>query len=157
MPERLPEELPEPPTSAESPTEAVRLAEVLHDLRSPLTSILGYAQMLEGEPGNAGRMASIIRTSANQMLALTKGLLPETDPPDASMRAATPPPAVRFQNQIDVRGLDKASKTPDSIAATARIERARGCFDQNFHPMNPCPPLKKISAKLRFLKKNSSD
>lgn len=99
VPERLPEELPEPPTPAESPAEAVRLAEVLHDLRSPLTSILGYAQMLEAEPGNVGRMASIIRTSANQMLALTKGLLPETDPPDASMRAATPPPASRPDDQ----------------------------------------------------------
>ena len=99
VPERLPEELPEPPTPAESPAEAVRLAEVLHDLRSPLTSILGYAQMLEAEPGNVGRMASIIRTSANQMLALTKGLLPETDPPDAYMRAATPPPASRPDDQ----------------------------------------------------------
>ena len=68
-----------------------------------------------------------------------------------------PPPAVRFQNQIDVRGLDKASTTPDSIAATDHIERARGCFDQNFHPMGPCPPLKKISEKLRFLKKISSN
>jgi len=50
------------------------LAHVLHDLRSPLTSILGYAQLLCAEKGEVGHMAAIIHASASHMLGLTNGL-----------------------------------------------------------------------------------
>lgn len=79
------------PVSNAVPTEAVSLAEVLHDLRSPLTSILGYARLLEAEPGKVGRMAGIIRSSADHMLALTNGVLPDSAAPDEAAPSATMP------------------------------------------------------------------
>ena len=51
------------------------LARVGHDLRSPLTSITGYAQLLEAEPGRAGRHARVIRRSASHMLQLINDLI----------------------------------------------------------------------------------
>jgi signal transduction histidine kinase/DNA-binding NarL/FixJ family response regulator len=51
------------------------LARVGHDLRSPLASITGYAQLLEAEPGRAGRHARVIRRSAVHMLQLINDLL----------------------------------------------------------------------------------
>lgn len=53
------------------------LASLSHELRSPLTSIVGYSDLLEesleGEP--QARTAAIIRRSAEHMLALTESLL----------------------------------------------------------------------------------
>lgn len=51
------------------------LARVSHDLRSPLTSITGYAQLLQRVGGLASQYARTIGRSANHMLALVNDLI----------------------------------------------------------------------------------
>lgn len=51
------------------------LGRVSHDLRSPLTSIIGYAQLLQTEGGAITRKAGVIFKSANHMLALVSDLI----------------------------------------------------------------------------------
>lgn len=51
------------------------LSRVTHDLKSPLTSILGYAQLLRVEQGKVGQMSHVIHTSATHMLNLVNRLV----------------------------------------------------------------------------------
>ena len=51
------------------------LARVSHDLRSPLTSIMGYAQLLQRVGGMASQYARTIGRSANHMLVLVNDLI----------------------------------------------------------------------------------
>lgn len=51
------------------------LARVSHDLRSPLTSIMGYAQLLQRVGGLASQYARTIGRSANHMLVLVNDLI----------------------------------------------------------------------------------
>ena len=51
------------------------LARASHDLRAPLTSIIGYAQLLQGCGGTAGQHGQIIRHSADHMLTLINDLV----------------------------------------------------------------------------------
>ncbi|NWO04278.1 MAG: response regulator [Alteromonadaceae bacterium] len=51
------------------------LNRITHDLKSPLTSILGYAQLLRGEQGKAGEMSLMIYTSARHMLNMVTRLI----------------------------------------------------------------------------------
>lgn len=51
------------------------LRRVTHDLRSPLTSVLGYAQLLRVEGGRVGQLSAIIHGSATHMLNLVNRLI----------------------------------------------------------------------------------
>ena len=51
------------------------LARVSHDLRSPLTSINGYAQLLQRMGGRTGQLAQTIRRSAEHMQAMVNDLI----------------------------------------------------------------------------------
>lgn len=51
------------------------LGRVSHDLRSPLTTIIGYSQLLQAEKGAIERKAGVILKSANHMLALVNDLI----------------------------------------------------------------------------------
>lgn len=51
------------------------LSRVTHDLKSPLTSIMGYAQLLSAEPGKIGQKSRIIHNSAGHMLNLINRLI----------------------------------------------------------------------------------
>ncbi len=51
------------------------LARISHDLRSPLTSITGYAQLLQRIEGRTGSLAQTIRRSADHMLVLVNDLI----------------------------------------------------------------------------------
>lgn len=51
------------------------LARVSHDLRSPLTSINGYAQLLQRMGGRTGQLAQTIRHSAEHMQAMVNDLI----------------------------------------------------------------------------------
>ncbi|XGA79587.1 ATP-binding protein [Halomonas sp. CH40] len=51
------------------------LGRVTHDLKSPLTSILGYAQLLSAESGKAGEMSQVIYKSASHMHRLIDRLI----------------------------------------------------------------------------------
>lgn len=51
------------------------LARVSHDLRSPLTSIKGYAELLQGEGGHTHKLAQTIRRSAEHMQVMVNDLI----------------------------------------------------------------------------------
>ncbi len=51
------------------------LTRVTHDLKSPLTSIMGYAQLLSAEPGKVGDKSHIIYNSASHMLNMINRLI----------------------------------------------------------------------------------
>lgn len=51
------------------------LSQVTHDLKSPLTSIMGYAQLLRIEDGKVGKMSAIIHNSASHMLNMITRLI----------------------------------------------------------------------------------
>lgn len=51
------------------------LSRITHDLKSPLTSILGYSQMLQAEPGRIGQMSQIIVNSTHHMLSMVNRLI----------------------------------------------------------------------------------
>lgn len=51
------------------------LARVSHDLRTPLTTIAGYAQLMQAEGGEASRRAGIFQRSAEHMLHLLTDLI----------------------------------------------------------------------------------
>lgn len=51
------------------------LSRVTHDLKSPLTSIMGYSQLLSTEQGKTGQMSHIIYDSASHMLNLINRLI----------------------------------------------------------------------------------
>ncbi len=51
------------------------LARVSHDLRSPLTSIIGYAQLLHLDPTKMGHNVGVILRSATRMLSLINDLI----------------------------------------------------------------------------------
>lgn len=65
------------------------LARISHDLRSPLTSISGYAQLLQRQGEQTGRLAQTIRRSADHMQAMVNDLIEyasgsHTDRPEPS-------------------------------------------------------------------------
>ncbi|WP_311950941.1 ATP-binding protein [Halomonas piscis] len=51
------------------------LARITHDLRSPLTSILGYNQLLAAEGGRIGEISRVVYASAEHMLNLVNRLI----------------------------------------------------------------------------------
>jgi|25_taG_2_1085351.scaffolds.fasta_scaffold02506_2 signal transduction histidine kinase/ActR/RegA family two-component response regulator len=51
------------------------LRQVTHDLKSPLTSIMGYAQLLRAESGSTGKMSNTIYSSAQHMLNMINRLI----------------------------------------------------------------------------------
>lgn len=51
------------------------LGRITHDLKSPLTSIIGYAQLLGAEKGHVGEMSQIIHGSASHMHNLINQLI----------------------------------------------------------------------------------
>lgn len=51
------------------------LRRVTHDLKSPLTSIMGYAQILRAESGSTGQMSNTIYSSAQHMLNMINRLI----------------------------------------------------------------------------------
>ena len=51
------------------------LSRVTHDLKSPLTSIMGYSQLLSGEQGRPGQLSHVIHNSASHMLNLINRLI----------------------------------------------------------------------------------
>lgn len=70
------------------------LRQVTHDLRSPLTSILGYAQLLRSEEGKVGRFSAIIHDSATHMLNLVNRLIDYAR--DATQAEVTPEPVYLY-------------------------------------------------------------
>ncbi|MGP5714136.1 ATP-binding response regulator, partial [Vreelandella alkaliphila] len=51
------------------------LRRVTHDLKSPLTSIMGYAQLLRAESGSIGQMSNTIYSSSQHMLNMINRLI----------------------------------------------------------------------------------
>jgi len=51
------------------------LGRVTHDLKSPLTSIVGYSQLISAEPGKTGEMSQVIFKSATHMHRLIDRLI----------------------------------------------------------------------------------
>lgn len=51
------------------------LAGVSHDLRTPLTSIVGFAELIQGDGGESAERGRIIRRSAKHMLAMVNDII----------------------------------------------------------------------------------
>lgn len=74
------------------------LGRVTHDLRSPLTSILGYSQMLMRAGGSAAESAKIVHQSGKHMLGLVNDLI---DAADGHTDEQLKPRAVYIQSLIN--------------------------------------------------------
>lgn len=74
------------------------LAHVGHDLRAPLTAIIGYAQLVQEADGTAARHAQVIERSGRHMLTLINELV---DYASGSLRDALAPTPHRLAGFID--------------------------------------------------------
>lgn len=74
---RIEEELKQAKEAAEAASRAKSdfLGRVSHDLRSPLTSIIGYSQLMTVHGGQVTKQAKIIHRSARHMLSLVNDLI----------------------------------------------------------------------------------
>jgi len=94
------------------------LASLSHELRSPLTSIVGYSDLmeesLEGAP--QARTAAIIRRSAEHMLALTESLLSAFRDGEAPQRSS-----VAVREAVD-RAVDMQRSAQSWGSRTLRLE-----------------------------------
>ena len=72
--------------------------ELIHDLRAPLTQILGYSEMLIEQAVEAGHHVYVadlrkVNAAGHRLLALMEANFHPARPPDAPPAAAAPQPA----------------------------------------------------------------
>lgn len=122
---------------AESANEAKSrfLASVSHEVRSPLNSIYGYAQLLERSNGsNAVQAAKIIRRSSEHLTNLVEGLLDISQIETGALRlnrefirfpALLVQMADMFEPLASAKGLDFQLKRPPALPEFVRGDQKR--------------------------------
>jgi len=117
---------------AASRAKSAFLAQMSHELRTPLNHILGYAEMIEEEGGEAGEDAAKIAASGRDLLALITRLL-EISRIEAGIAGLTPGPLPLprlIADAIDASGVGTVQTGPipqaelvtDRQAATRIVE-----------------------------------
>lgn len=86
------------------------LQQVSHDLKSPLTAIMGYAQLLRVEEGKVGKLSGIIHNSASHMLSLISRLIDYARDATSATAAPTHLYLYAFLNSIKNEALILAEK-----------------------------------------------
>ncbi|WP_337159015.1 hybrid sensor histidine kinase/response regulator [Pseudomonas putida] len=108
------------------------LGRVSHDLRSPLTSIIGYAQLLQAEGGATTRKAGVIFKSANHMLALVSDLIDYAKGTSGQTLLVAP---VYFHGVLD------------SVVMEAQVLAQRRNNKFSFDMLGAIPPVVEVDAK----------
>ncbi|MBF8732615.1 response regulator [Pseudomonas guariconensis] len=108
------------------------LGRVSHDLRSPLTSIIGYAQLLQAEGGAITRKAGVIFKSANHMLALVSDLIDYAKGTSGQTLLVAP---VYFHGVLD------------SVVMEAQVLALRRNNKFSFDLSGAVPPVVEVDAK----------
>ncbi|GGD67333.1 ATP-binding response regulator [Croceicoccus mobilis] len=111
------------------------LASVSHEIRSPLNSIYGYAQLLErGEGRNALRAAQVIRRSSEHLANLVEGLLDLSQVESGMMRLSRDTirlPALlqqiadMFEPEARAKGLEFRLDRPERLPEFVRGDLKR--------------------------------
>ncbi len=111
------------------------LASVSHEIRSPLNSIYGYAQLLERSNGsNAVQAAKIIRRSSEHLTNLVEGLLDISQVESGSLRinreivrfpALLAQMVDMFEPLAAAKGLDFQLKCPPTLPEFVRADQKR--------------------------------
>lgn len=109
------------------------LARVSHDLRTPLTSIIGYAGLLSGAAPREAEHGRIILRSAQHLLALLNDLIDYT-------RGGVQPDALQLAPLYTAALLEE-------LAAEGRALAARQCNRFDFEVRGPLPPVVEADAK----------
>jgi len=111
------------------------LASVSHEIRSPLNSIYGYAQLLErGNGSNAVQAAKVIRRSSEHLTNLVEGLLDISQIETGALRlnrevirfpALLAQMVDMFEPHASAKGLDLQLKRPPTLPEFVRADQKR--------------------------------
>lgn len=110
------------------------LANVSHEIRSPLNAIYGYAQLLEREGVSAQEAARVIRRCSEHLTSLVEGLLDMSQVENGILRVRTETvPLGAFIEQIiammrpaaEAKGLDFAYEPPVHLPGLVRMDQSR--------------------------------
>lgn len=112
------------------------LVSVSHEIRSPLNSIYGYAQLLErgGSDVQPDKAAKVIRRSAEHLANLVEGLLDISQVENGLLRLSSDTVhfgpfldqiASMFRYQADAKGLAFIYERPDNLPELIRTDQKR--------------------------------
>lgn len=110
------------------------LANVSHEIRSPLNAIYGYAQLLEREGVSAQEAARVIRRCSEHLTSLVEGLLDISQVENGILRVRTETvPLGAFIEQIiammrpaaEAKGLDFVYEPPAHLPGLVRMDQSR--------------------------------
>ncbi len=115
-------------------TKSRYLANVSHELRSPLNAIYGYAQLIERDGATAHEAARVIRRCTEHLTSLVEGLLDISQVENGMLRLRIEPVALGpfMENLVSMmrpaaaaKGLDLQYDPPKRMPAFVRMDQSR--------------------------------
>jgi len=108
------------------------IASATHDLKTPLTSILGYAEMLgeEGLPTEARRMALTIENSAQRVLTMINDLLGAASIMTGELRLERSQTDLVALVRAAVEGIQPAARAGQVNITRSGVESAEALVDE---------------------------